>query len=369
MSRITNTSVLNNITVTGWNVGGLNNPTKRTRILCHLAKLKSEIAILQETHLTQTEASKLKQKRVGQVYHSSFNSKNRGVTILIHKKTSFVIQSSNIDIEGRYVIIEGLLYNEPIVIESVYGPNGDSVGFFSKLSTIFTEYSGKPIIVGGDFNSVFKPEMDRSEKPIPSDRASSAALNDFCKNMGLFDAWRLMNPENRDYTFYSNRHKSYSRIDAFLITQNVLSNVWSTDILNMVYSDHCPITLSFSPSTYFIKPSLWKLNNSLLANKKLVEFINTETQLFFEANEKSVNCFSTVWEAYKVTCRGWLISFASKQKRERAARMQKLTEVLSRLESAHKAKPKDDQIDTELMKVKLEVKDLLNKKQNLTCTD
>uniref|UniRef100_A0A3Q3FNA9 Reverse transcriptase domain-containing protein n=1 Tax=Labrus bergylta TaxID=56723 RepID=A0A3Q3FNA9_9LABR len=204
--------------------------------------------------------------------------------------------------------------------------------------------------------------MDRSEKPLPSDRASSAALNDFCKNMGLFDAWRLLNPENRDYTFYSNRHKSYSRIDAFLVTQNVLSNVWSTDILNMVYSDHCPKTLSFSPSTYFIKPSLWKLNNSLLANKKLVEFINTETQLFFEANEKSVNCFSTVWEAYKVTCRGWLISFASKQKRERAARMQKLTEVLSRLESAHKAKPKDDQIYTELMKVKLEVKDLLNKK-------
>uniref|UniRef100_A0A3Q3GFL0 Endonuclease/exonuclease/phosphatase domain-containing protein n=1 Tax=Labrus bergylta TaxID=56723 RepID=A0A3Q3GFL0_9LABR len=325
MSRITNTSVLNNITVTGWNVGGLNNPTKRTRILCHL------------THLTQTEACKLKQKWVGQVYHSSFNSKSRGMTILIHKKTSFVIQSSNIDTEGRYVIIEGLLYNEPIVIASVYGPNGDSVGFFSKLSTIFTEYSGKPIIVGGDFNSVFKPEMDRSEKPIPSDRASLAALNDFCKNMGLFDTWRLMNPENGDYTFYSNQHKSYSRIDAFLVTQNVLSNVWSTDILNT-------------------------LNNSLLANKKLVEFINTETQLFFEANEKSVNCFSTVWEAYKVTCRGWLISFASKQKRERAARMQKLTEVLSRLELAHKAKPKDDQIYTELMKVKLEVKDLLNKK-------
>lgn len=70
-------------------VGGINSPVKRTRILCHLAKLTSEIALLQETHLTQSEACKLKEKLVGQIFHSGFNSKSRGVAILVHKETSF----------------------------------------------------------------------------------------------------------------------------------------------------------------------------------------------------------------------------------------------------------------------------------------
>ncbi len=86
MSNQTNSQNLNKVTVSCWNVDGLNSPVKRMRILCHLAKLQSEIALLQETHLTQAEAAKLKQKWVGQVYHSGFNSKSRGVAILVHKK-------------------------------------------------------------------------------------------------------------------------------------------------------------------------------------------------------------------------------------------------------------------------------------------
>lgn len=55
--------------------------------------------------------------------------------------------------------------------------------------------------------------------------------------------------------------------------------------------------------------------------------------------------FSTVWEAYKVTCRGWLISIASNQKKVTTDKIRKLTEELSQLDTAHKAKPKDDRID------------------------
>lgn len=42
---------------------------------------------------------------------------------------------------------------------------------------------------------------------------------------------------------------------------------------------------------------MWKLNNSLLLNEKLIEMINTETQNFFETNSESVKSFATVWKA------------------------------------------------------------------------
>lgn len=201
MVKQTDSQILNSVTVSSWNVGGLNNSVKRTRILSHLAKLKSEIALLQETHLTQPEALKLKQKWVGQVFHSGFNSKSRGLAILIHKKTPFVLQGS--------------LYNEPIVIINLYGPNIKSVPFFNDFNTIISQYAGKPIIMAGDFNAVPDPKLDRSSKPLPSDRTISGALINICKNAGLSDVWRLLNPEARNDTFYSNSHKTYSRIDAF----------------------------------------------------------------------------------------------------------------------------------------------------------
>lgn len=43
-----------------WNVKGLNGPVKRDRVFSHLRQLKTEIAFLQETHLTTTDHHKLK---------------------------------------------------------------------------------------------------------------------------------------------------------------------------------------------------------------------------------------------------------------------------------------------------------------------
>ncbi len=180
--------------------------------------------------------------------------------------------------------------------------------------------------------------------------------------MGLSDVSRLLNPNSRDYTFYSNPHKSYSRIDAFWVTQDVLPNVWASEIKNMIYSDHCPLTLTFAPSLHHIRPSRWKINNSLLQNESLVDLINKETKKFFDTNSDSVESFATTWEAYKATCRGWLINYASNQKKIREKKLTKSTKNLSELEAALKVNPKDNMLYTELQKAKFEVKNLLNKK-------
>lgn len=69
--------------VCSWNVHGIHNPIKRKKILCYLKKV--QIAMLQETHLTDLEQLKLKKDWVGQIYYASFNSRRRGVAILVHK--------------------------------------------------------------------------------------------------------------------------------------------------------------------------------------------------------------------------------------------------------------------------------------------
>lgn len=74
------------------NVKGVNHAIKHKKILTWFKKEKADIALLQETHLTDTEHEKLKRERVGQIYFSSFCSSQRGVAILIHRNTPFNIE-------------------------------------------------------------------------------------------------------------------------------------------------------------------------------------------------------------------------------------------------------------------------------------
>ena len=48
------------LNTTSWNIRGISSPAKRTNILNQLHKLKSDICLLQETHLTEAESQKLK---------------------------------------------------------------------------------------------------------------------------------------------------------------------------------------------------------------------------------------------------------------------------------------------------------------------
>ena len=72
-----------------WNVKGMGSPIKRSRIFAHLKRLKPDLVFLQETHMRTKDQVRLKCPRVSEVYHSNFNSKARGVAILISNKIKF----------------------------------------------------------------------------------------------------------------------------------------------------------------------------------------------------------------------------------------------------------------------------------------
>lgn len=82
---------MSNIKIITLNVKGINHVIKRRKVLSMLKKDKVQVALLQETHLTDLEHLKLKRDWVGQIYYSSFNSQSRGVAILIHKHLAFTL--------------------------------------------------------------------------------------------------------------------------------------------------------------------------------------------------------------------------------------------------------------------------------------
>lgn len=91
----------------------------------------------QETHLTNLDLQHLKFKQYSQIFSATYNSKQRGVSILICKNIQFVNKTSIIDPEARYVIITASINSTPFTFANNYGPNCDDPSFFQKNVGIY----------------------------------------------------------------------------------------------------------------------------------------------------------------------------------------------------------------------------------------
>lgn len=211
---------MSDLKIVSLNVKGFNYAIKRQKILAFLKKEKTQIAFLSETYLNDLEHLKLRRSWVGQVFYLSYNTKSRGVAILIHRSLPFTLAITIKDNDSRYILVSGYLYGEQILTGCVYGPNSYEGAFSPKLLLDVSSVSTPFVVLGGDFNCVFDPSVDQSPpKSSPTPR-KSLRLKEFCHDLELFDTWRIANPKGRDYTFFSQPHQTFSRTDLFPVIQN-----------------------------------------------------------------------------------------------------------------------------------------------------
>lgn len=166
------------------------------------------------------------------------------------------------------------------------------------------------------------------------------------------DIWRVQHPADRDYSYYSHVHKSYSRIDYFLVDSQLISQVIDTKYHSILISDHSPLTMSVDFSLPKRSYS-WRFNPSLLTDGKFVEYINIKLKEFKEFNDNGEVSDSTLWETLKVVIRGHIISYESASKKEKERRLLEIQTILPTLELAYqKSKLSDDY--NKIMKLKYE---------------
>lgn len=181
--------------------------------------------MLQETHLTDSEHQNLKKQWPGQVFFSSFTSQSRGVVILIDKNIPFQMESVDKDKSGRYIIIRGMIALQRITLVNVYRPEMEGADFihniFFKCACPIAE-----LIIGGDFNVVLDPVLDRSSSKVSSLSQVAKALKYELSSFNLIDIWRFKNKTKKEYSFYSHRHNNYSRIDYFFVPKTKLQGLF-----------------------------------------------------------------------------------------------------------------------------------------------
>jgi len=257
-----------------WNVAGLRAMLKKE----HLQKLiednnyEYDHICLQETKAEEKQVI-LPDNIIKEYPYRYWNSSQgitqrkglSGTTIWSKKKPLNIIQSLNIDQEGRVVALE---YDKYIIV-CVYTPNSQSIDspryifrtsewdiafkyYIEKLNKI------KPTIICGDFNVAF---LDIDIHNPKKHKNKSAGFYDIERvnfkqylDINFIDTYRYIYPQlTNKYTYWNqirktNREKNLGwRIDYILISNTLTNNIEKTDMLNNIYgSDHCPITLTLT---------------------------------------------------------------------------------------------------------------------------
>jgi len=245
-----------------WNVNGIRAQVKKD-FLTQFREMDADIFCIQETKAQDDQVAEALSsiEDYTLVTNSAVKKGYSGVAILI--KDGLLTYDKDIgveehDQEGRVVYVE----TEAFYLVNVYVPNSGNglkrLDYRSTWDKAFASFltkleKRKPVIVTGDFNVAHQP-IDLA-RPKPNYNKTSGYTQveidglDGILKVGLKDAYRALNPEKVQYTFWSMRFGARARnvgwrIDYFLTSKKIWDRVTKSEILDQVMgSDHCPISL------------------------------------------------------------------------------------------------------------------------------
>ena len=99
-----------------------------------------------------------------------------------------------------------------MTIINIYAPNRGAANFISQLLTKIKGHIDNMLIVG-DLNTPLSA-IDRS--PKQKINKETRALNAILDELDLIDIYRTLHPRTTEYSFFSNSHGMFSRIDHIL---------------------------------------------------------------------------------------------------------------------------------------------------------
>ena len=158
--------------------------------------------------------------------------------------------------------------------------------------------------------------------------------------MDLVDIWRLQHPTDKDFSFFSAVHKSYTKIDYFLTDADLTPSVISSRYHNIIISDHCPVELKIDFGR--VKPTFnWRFNPLLLNDTQFHwQTANKISEYFCQNDTSDVSTSnSTLWEAFKSVMRGHIIAYEAKLKRDREKELTIISTQLQSLERDYRMNP------------------------------
>ena len=255
------------------NAQGLGDKEKRKDLINLLKSKKYSVCMLQDTHFNENEENYIRSQWGYECYFSSFNSQSRGVVTFINNTFDFKLNNVDRDHNGNFLLLNCKICDRDVTLINIYGPNRDTPGFYEDIKEKMLKYENSFFILGGDFNMVLNPEIDSyNYVQVNNPNARNSVINMMAEN-GLIDCWREENLETSQFTWFRRNPIKKARLDFFLISENLFTDIVETKIVPGYRTDHSMILISLEFGKFKKGTSYWKFNNSLLRDKKYISEI------------------------------------------------------------------------------------------------
>ena len=304
-----------NLQIASLNVRGIGDKQKRREMFNWLKAKNISIYFLQEVHCTENTTSFWKAEWGYKTLFSCCSSAKGGVAILFNNNFAFEIERIFLDTNGRFIICDIKTEGKYITLATLYAPNNDEPIFFQDFFDHLLDFRCEDLIIGGDFNLVLDLDKDKKSGRFKTHTNSVKILQKFMTELTLTDAWRVLNPDKRRYTWRRRNPEIHCRLDFFLVSQNMMCNVTHADILAGYKTDHSLIVIDTAIHSNQRGPGFWKLNTSFLTDLNYVNQIRTtikEVKTEYERDD-DVNP-ALLWEMIKLKIREQTLKYAKNKK-------------------------------------------------------
>ena len=210
-----------------------------------------------------------------------------------------------------------------MLLGNVYFPTGNNevnqIQFLNALSDLlYTQNAdGNPVVIGGDFNMVRDKNLDYFGHSTSKKQSKlSDKFEEFIVRFKVIDIWRSKNKDKRQYTYKQGNPFMQSRLDYWVISENLQQMVVSCDIIPSIAPDHSAVKLCVY-NTQSLKSqncrNYWKFNNSLINDSEYVrsmkeEILSLKEKLSLEIKDKRV-----LWDYMKMEIRRFTSKFSRKK--------------------------------------------------------
>ena len=346
------------------NVRGLGNKEKREKIFQWLKSQDKHFYFLQETHASTQTKSNWEREWGYSAFFSGNTSNSEGVGILISPSIQKpdIISHQEI-IPGRLQALEVVIENRSLTLINIYGPNKDNTYIFDKLKTYVQENSEKFFIIAGDFNTILDVNKDKNRGLKNTHSKCRQLLEDIITENDLIDIWRVQHPEKRQYTWHSSTKPHISsRLDYFLIPSCFNNCSIKSNITAGYRTDHSTVSITLDLSDRKKGPGIFKLNNSILLDKKYQNLMRICIKDTVEINKNATP--NVLWEIIKGTIRNESIKYATYKKKCENEKETKLKNEIENLENEMipVTTLNKDEVKKNLLQKKTDLNTLLDKK-------
>lgn len=208
--------------------------------------------------------------------------------------------------DGRFLRLDCLIMGFKLSIVNVYLPN-DAVKrneFIEELTMRLNQ--SNPFVLCGDFNFIMDFDLDirtfnqtllyRSKRSYHT--SSVRTFDNLIQIHKLIDVYRVMEPADREYTFYNDFYKTGTRLDRIYMSRLNVDCLFHVEHLPIALSDPRAMSLELKLEGRKLGRGYWKCNVSTLKDSFFIDDLNEMYKSFLTECDGGLR--GQQWETFKV---------------------------------------------------------------------